>query len=259
MKIIIIVLILISIALLFIAWLGYSVSRIQPAQATQPSDAYPPFHEALRLGFNRIIIFIRDFKEEIVAAGTLFIAVFTIVLAFATGFLYVATRDLVRGADKTAREQLRAYIQASPGNVFNLKSGARLEARILVNNSGQTPGNEVTRWAGMKISKPLASDELVKLGRGEREEGSLVAMPQAPHVMIRGLDAPDATLSDQIIRGDQRIYVFGRIEYKDIFEQPRASDFCFVYYGETDDFPKNGGPGFNSTQAKYCDKHNSAR
>lgn len=230
MKIIIIILVFISIvALLFIA-----------------------------LGFNRIIIFIRDFKEEIVAVGTLFIAIFTIVLAFATGFLYVATRDLVRGAGKTAREQLRAYIQASPGNVFNLKSGARLEARIIINNSGQTPGNEVTRWAGVKISKPLASAELARLGRGEREEGTLVAMPQAPHVMICGLDPPDATLSDQIIRGDQRIYVFGRIEYKDIFDRLRVSEFCFVYYGEYDNFPNNGGPGFNSTQARYCDGHNNA-
>ena len=38
------------------------------------------------------------------------IAVFTVILAFATGFLYFATRDLVKGAERTTQTQLRAFV-----------------------------------------------------------------------------------------------------------------------------------------------------
>jgi hypothetical protein len=171
-----------------------------------------------------------------------------------------ATKQREISVDAEQR-QLRAYMQASPGNVFNLKSGARLEARIVIDNSGQTPGDSVKRWAAMKISRPLTADEITALGSGDREEGTMVSMPHASHVIIRGLDAPTAQQSDAIIRGDQRLYLFGRIEYADIFDksdQHRTSEFCFVYYGEVQDWPENGGPGYNSTQARYCETHNNA-
>src|SRR4051794_33085845 len=47
--------------------------------------------------------FVHTYKEEIIAA-------FTVVLAIATGYLWKATRDLVDGAENTAKRQLRAYI-----------------------------------------------------------------------------------------------------------------------------------------------------
>lgn len=179
-------------------------------------------------------------------------------LFLATLALYFATRALVAETKNASAQQLRAYIQASPGEIYNLNSGARLEAYIRINNSGQTPGNDVRRWATIEISKPLMVDAIAKLGRGDREEGELVSMPRQEHVVIRSLGAPTAAEAEAIIHGDQRIYVYGRIEYVDIFEQHRASDFCFMYYGEVQDWPQNGGPGYNNTQARYCERHNSA-
>jgi hypothetical protein len=35
-------------------------------------------------------------------------------------------------------------------------------------------------------------------------------------------------------------------------------NYCFIYFGEQDNFPNNGGPGYNSTRARYCEKHNDA-
>jgi len=181
-----------------------------------------------------------------------------IFLFLATLALYLATRSLVGETKNASEQQLRAYIQASPGEIYNLKSGAKLEAYIRISNSGQTPGNDVRRWAGIKISKPLTIDAIAELGRGDREEGELVSMPRQEHVIIRPLGTPTTDEADAIIHGDQRIYVFGRIEYVDIFGQPRASEFCFTYFGEVQDWPQNGGPGYNNTQARYCEKHNSA-
>jgi hypothetical protein len=179
-------------------------------------------------------------------------------LFLATLGVYFANRALVADSKKASEQQLRAYVQASPGNVYNLVSGAKLEAYIRIINSGQTPGNEVRRWAGIKISKPLIADETAELGRGDRQEGELVSMPRQEHVIIRQLGAPTTKESQAVVSDDQRIYVFGRIEYSDIFDHPRVSEFCFMYYGEVQDWPNNGGPGYNNTQAQYCEKHNSA-
>jgi hypothetical protein len=102
----------------------------------------------------------------------------------ATVALVCVTRSLVNDTEKTAERQLRAYIQASPNSVFNLESGSKLEAYIIISNSGQTPGKEVERWAAMKISKPLTTSEVAELGWGDREEGKLVSMPHESHAII---------------------------------------------------------------------------
>ncbi len=47
------------------------------------------------------------------------IAVFTVILGSATVFLFLATRSLVKGADKTAEYQLRAYISVTPRLALN--------------------------------------------------------------------------------------------------------------------------------------------
>jgi hypothetical protein len=177
----------------------------------------------------------------------------------ATVALVCVTRSLVNDTEKTAERQLRAYIQASPNSVFNLESGSKLEAYIIISNSGQTPGKEVERWAAMKISKPLTTSEVAELGWGDREEGKLVSMPHESHAIIRQSAPPTALEAAAIIKGDQRIYVFGQIKYIDVFDEPRTSEFCFIYYGEVQVWPKeNGGPGYNGTQARFCEKHNRA-
>jgi hypothetical protein len=188
----------------------------------------------------------------------LFVFLATFLLFLATLALYCATRALVAETKTASEQQLRAYIQASPGEIYNLKSGAKLEAYIRIINNGQTPGNDVRRWAAIKISKPLTVDAITELGRGDREEGELVSMPRQRHDIIRPLGAPTEAEAEAIIHGDQRIYVFGHIEYVDIFKQPRMSQFCFMYYGEVQDWPQNGGPGYDNTQARYCEHQNSA-
>ncbi len=113
MKTVIVILLLIGVSLGLVSWLGYST--IQETQrdygqgqssTKTDEDKYPPFKSSLRSGFIQIGSLVHDYREEIVAVGTLFIAAFTIVLAFATGFLYVATNNLVREAKHTSESSL---------------------------------------------------------------------------------------------------------------------------------------------------------
>ncbi|HXP31721.1 MAG TPA: hypothetical protein VN832_11560 [Stellaceae bacterium] len=155
----------------------------------------------------------------------------------------------------------RAYIYAQPGNVYNVSTGLGPEPRIVIGNSGRTFAKNVKIYAGVAIRSRLSPNEEAALGRGEEEEGTLVLSPRVEQAIIRR--APQMTENDA--RGvssnagtGSRIYVFGRIEYGDIFDGRHHAEFCFVYYGEMANFPSNGGLGYASNQVRYCDKHNDA-
>lgn len=94
--------------------------------------------------------------KEIVALGTITLAAFTVVLAFATTFLYLATKNLVEGADRNAAKQLRAYVFIAGGQVILDEANGRISASISLKNFGQTPGYEFKTWTGIRIAR---SDE----------------------------------------------------------------------------------------------------
>jgi hypothetical protein len=58
------------------------------------------------------------------------IAIFTVLLAFVTGFLWIATRALVKGAEVTADRQLRAYVIANGGE-FKIENG-KFHSNIII-------------------------------------------------------------------------------------------------------------------------------
>jgi hypothetical protein len=57
--------------------------------------------------------------------------------------------------------------------------------------------------------------------------------------------------------GELRIFVFGRITYKDAFGAGHTTTFCHAYFGE-ERLPFNGGFAYEYWQAKSCDRHNDA-
>jgi hypothetical protein len=68
------------------------------------------------------------------------IAVFTVILGIATGFLWLATRNLVREAKETSKRELRAYISVTPVNVVSSDREERfVQIGLTVKNHGQTP------------------------------------------------------------------------------------------------------------------------
>jgi hypothetical protein len=98
-------------------WFGFSSPETPKPQADQSGQkAEPnqqkktPLSAALKQGIILQGDFIHDFREEIVTIGT-------VILAFATGFLYCATRDLVIDAKNSSQLQLRAYLVARVATV----------------------------------------------------------------------------------------------------------------------------------------------
>jgi hypothetical protein len=64
--------------------------------------------------WERFVCYVEARDKFFTAFGTLVIAGFTVCLAFATVFLYFATRNLVEGADHNAEKQLRPYVSLAP-------------------------------------------------------------------------------------------------------------------------------------------------
>src|ERR1700689_1023610 len=101
--------------------------------------------------------------EAITAAATVALAVLTLVLATGTFFLWLATRRLVRGAEKTSVQQLRAFVfgkRFSIGpNIF--PDGIR-EYIVFVpwENVGLSPALEVTAWINFQ-THPMNEDRNV--------------------------------------------------------------------------------------------------
>ncbi len=77
--------------------------------------------------------FIHEFKDEIIAA-------FTVILALSTLFLWSATRDLVRGAEASSRRQLRPYIIIVPDDIEEqMYPDEVFMQKLKIINRGQTP------------------------------------------------------------------------------------------------------------------------
>jgi hypothetical protein len=154
----------------------------------------------------------------------------------------------------------RAYVYASAGNVFNVSDGKIPEPRIVISNSGRTVANNAKRWAAAVISPPKSEKEVHALDRGISEEGAASIAPRVPHALVRYSERLQPGQQTQIANsaGPLRLYVYGRIEYADIFNVSHFTNFCFVYYGEMQDWPLNGGLGYNSTQARFCAGHNES-
>jgi hypothetical protein len=244
MKIILYISICILIFLGFVVWLGSSSLHEEPvAQSNQtdrttdtPKKEYPSIHAALIRGFERLGTFIHHFHEEIIAVGTLFIAVFTIILAFATGFLYVATRDLVKGAEDTARRQLRAYVVID-GDKFEGKPG-KFVSNLKIINTGQTPAYKLRIKSKTDILpcrlpkdfdfaiKDPGNASTITLGHNQHVgHSSYLTAQEVTH------EAFVAALADN---AENVIYTYGVVTYVDAFDHCWHTNFCFYFVWEKD-------------------------
>jgi hypothetical protein len=79
-------------------------------------------------------------EHFLIAFSTVIMGAFTFVLAIATAFLYLATRALVKGGEKNAERQLRAYVLVTgKGLVEQSAKDERFIHQFEIRNTGLTP------------------------------------------------------------------------------------------------------------------------
>lgn len=174
--------------------------------------------------------FIHDFREEIVAVGTLFIAAFTVILAAATALLYFATRDLVRGADKTAERQLRAYVHTAESTVTNISTGnGNVTFTIRIKNFGQTPAHKLSVLVAVELA-PFPTD-VSTLTKPSTESLKNITLGPTAENTITMTRAPFSQTEIADMAARKALYVYGTIRYEDAFGESRSTKFCLIKGG----------------------------
>lgn len=159
----------------------------------------------------------------ITATSTIFIAGFTIALAFATFFLWLATRDLVHDAKENSERQLRAYVFIQGAEIRLVNDDTAVMAFVVLKNFGQTPGYQFKTWTNIRIGeineqafgekKPAAQDSIIGPSADLSAPSQFIPITQAERDAING--------------GTKKIYVWGEAVYTDAFGTGRK----FIYKG----------------------------
>jgi hypothetical protein len=156
--------------------------------------------------------------------------VLTGILAFATIKLWIATRDLVRGAEKTAERQLRAYLTVGPVEFNPPKAivGQPLRFRYTIHNSGQTPAYKVAPIIKFGLLAPDFDPRTElplnpEIGEGTKSRGTLGSRRNFRSYRVRQIE--DSAVR-AIQRDERRLYLYGTVRYFDVFETEQRTDFC---------------------------------
>jgi hypothetical protein len=169
------------------------------------------------------------------------LAAFTFLLFLATVALYWATRRLVKGADKTAEAQLRAYISITPKDVLNWRHQTNfLGVRFEIENHGQTPGLEICYTFGMEIFDAVLPQNHVfpEPNRQFDQNNSLFPKANVPVWLWYGRVLTSTEVTS--IETNKRFYTWGVMTYVDTFGQIRTTRFSFSF----------GGPDFGQAMRR---------
>jgi hypothetical protein len=173
-------------------------------------------------------------------------AIATVLLTFLTGGLVWTGYLQIH----TARAQLRAYVFAESAA---LADGTTLsppqpqhanEPGVVVawKNTGQTPAFNVVSWGAVDVIEPINEQTLVPPKLERKFASSLGAGGQATKALWFGRSLSTSEIED-IGKGVKAIYIYGRIEYFDIFGKPRFTNYRLAYSGK---FPPVGNVVFNT-------------
>lgn len=183
------------------------------------------------------------------------IAIFTVILGFATWFLWRATVKLVRSADDTAQRQLRAYVSVTPKEIISSGKEERfVQVTCALKNHGQTPAREIHYIFEFDIIP------------NPKPEGFVFSPPTIPIHADSSL-FPQADMSawfnfNRLLTTEEfarveadtlRLHIWGKVFYRTAFGQQRHTEFNAsvggaVFIATIRAVRRNlQGPGFNWT------------
>jgi hypothetical protein len=188
------------------------------------------------------------------AHNSLISAIATVLLACVTGGLVVMAYLQI----KTTREQLRAYVFPDSAVLCDGMAlsppipGKANEPGVVLawKNTGQTPASNVISWGQVAVIEPINESRLTVPPLQSVFASHLGAGSVGTKSLWFGRALTPSEIAD-IAAGARAIYLFGRIEYSDIFRKKRFTNFRLAYAGI---FPPPPGVIFN-----VCEKGNEAQ
>ena len=173
-----------------------------------------------------------------------------------TFLLWWSTRDLVKGAEKSSRKQLRAYLTVVIGGAAfqERRQGIpdlKFEAIPLIVNTGQTPAYNVRFRINADILTPGFPKGFMFPLSDEIMGGSVIGPNQTANMSATIKDfIGDKEVDDvkYMISGQRGLNVWGVVTYIDIFGHEWETQFAQTLYWHLD------GKLFG----KYCPEYSNA-
>jgi hypothetical protein len=170
------------------------------------------------------------------------VATFTLVLAFSTVGLWVATLALYRAGERHSERELRAYIVATvQAEIRNFHIATPTVVLGFV-NAGQTPAHDVRLWTTSAVAvfpmekRPTAPARTPDVGDSVGVIGPAGSF-HSEHVP----ETPVTPAERQaVVEGRCAYFVYGELAYTDAFGRERHTSFCHFYRGEA--ARRQGGP-----------------
>jgi hypothetical protein len=153
----------------------------------------------------------------------------------------VAMREANETARDTARRQLRAYVSAHEVHILQpLVVGKIFKLQIDLYNSGETPAHEVIQKYAM-IGVVAGNDPSFEFPAMQNEPSiSTIGSNGKSQIYPQGASAVTQDVFDNVMAERIIIYIFGLIEYRDVFSEAHKTAFRVRY--------DPNGPGFLFTK-----------
>jgi hypothetical protein len=181
------------------------------------------------------------------------IAIFTVFLGIATGFLWWATRNLVKEAKETSERQLRAYVSATPEKVLNWTNNFdAIGVTFRLKNHGQTPALEVASEFTIEV---LDGAPDLKVVHVQADHGIAIFPQEEVPTQLMKSPRPSHEEVKDVETDKRRVHIWGRVLYRDAFGEPRST-IINVSFGGADfakAIRKTDGTGWNW---RYGQRHN---
>jgi hypothetical protein len=153
-------------------------------------------------------------------------------------------RQSVSASDAVSKRELRAYLTVIiGGGLFQERrdedkgGDLKFECRPLLINTGRTPALDITFKARAAIMAiPLPQGIHLPEAPDDGVGGNILGPQQNAHMfaIVDGFCADKDVDSIKFGKGNQGLYVWGRVTYKDVFGEDHYTRFCQQIYWDLD-------------------------
>ena len=153
-------------------------------------------------------------------------------LFLATAWLAWATWQLVKGADKTAERQLRAYMGVGIESEIDIDAAIdHIDVKLTFHNYGATPAYRVHYRGELKIVDSSVTPDFFEINI-DKIYAPRVIQPHAEFGYVARLPITREERGRVKTGNEQRIYLWGVLVYWDAFGVKRFNKFRFYFGGD---------------------------
>lgn len=162
------------------------------------------------------------FRTDPTAFGAIVLCGVTAILAAYTALLWGATGRLVKGADETAKRQLRAYPGITGATIDIIDD--KIQIAVVIENFSATPAYKFRHAIAHQFCPPGNIDDCIKMAHKDMQWDMA---PRSKTTMRSSGDISEEQAAALISGNDLVLMLCGRVDYEDAFGKSRYIKFRY--------------------------------